>query len=508
MAAWATGMQAGMQAGGAAAVPASAAINEFWGKLRDAGISEDGFLQLAPDTYFLGDPLNGSCLFVREPYRKVVEQVLHLWSQGITKLVITGSPGIGKSVFGWYLIWVVRQQGDGCPNAIVLDQGPDDVVFCFLRDGRVLKATSRAAFEQYTSDACTWLIVDGHKPPLKAAAKTILITSPDRTIWWQFHKERGATVRYMPAWDKAELEACRAKMYGGSVTCEKLEQLFSRWGGRPRYVLEKANDAHAQASLEDALARTSVTSLVHNLGGSGKDATDSDMLLEMKVLNEEFNQITYAFASKHVEDMVLGKVMSNYKNDTKLWCLSATEPLAGGLRGVIFEPLAHEALQGGGEFDVRELKGMAAAGALSGVSKLLLAPSPRVVIYDNDNEVDVLEAGDGVYCKPRRKNEAAVDAIIQPDKLLQFTVSGTHSINMEGLQYALGLLRSKQGAMLIFVVPPDRFDTFKQQRVASRPARASAGAQQASAGSTGSSSGPPLTVQQYVLKMDFQQQRA
>lgn len=51
-------------------------------------------------------------------------------------------------------------------------------------------------------------------------------------------------------------------------------------------------------------------------------------LLEIRV-NEDFTRISYAFASKYVEDAVLSKLMANYKLDMKMFCQTATEPIAG-----------------------------------------------------------------------------------------------------------------------------------------------------------------------------------
>ncbi|DBB07101.1 TPA: hypothetical protein ACH3X1_011680 [Trebouxia sp. C0004] len=55
-------------------------------------------------------------------------------------------------------------------------------------------------------------------------------------------------------------------------------------------------------------------------------------------------------------------------------------------------------------------------------------------------------------------NDAAVDAVCQPDLLYQVTVSEQHGINTRGLASAATKLRSGPGdAKLIFAVPPDVF---------------------------------------------------
>ena len=67
-------------------------------------------------------------------------------------------------MFGWYLLWWTTQQ-ENAPPAIVLDRGLTDSKYCFLRDGRVLKASSLYSFDAYIEDPSTWCVHDA-KPCL------------------------------------------------------------------------------------------------------------------------------------------------------------------------------------------------------------------------------------------------------------------------------------------------------------------------------------------------------
>ena len=70
----------------------------------------------------------------------------------------------------------------------------------------------------------------------------------------------------------------------------------------------------------------------------------------------------------------------------------------------------------------------------------------------------------GVYGWGRSKNLPAINAVVQPDKLFQITVSGDHRINSKGLADAVRAMQAEEGDVQIFiVVPPDVFSNYTKQ---------------------------------------------
>src|SRR6185369_3117412 len=63
----------------------------------------------------------------------------------------------------------------------------------------------------------------------------------------------GTTIRYMPVWNREEIDTCNDAIYFHQRS--KVKELFLKWGGIPRFVLEKANDPVQQRKLEDAIVR-------------------------------------------------------------------------------------------------------------------------------------------------------------------------------------------------------------------------------------------------------------
>ena len=92
-------------------VAASKNVTGFAAALIGANVIEDT-LELANGTFFLGDPDLGSKLFIRLCYKELSEIILSGASGGtLRKIVVTGTPGIGKSVFGFYLLYLLRCLG-------------------------------------------------------------------------------------------------------------------------------------------------------------------------------------------------------------------------------------------------------------------------------------------------------------------------------------------------------------------------------------------------------------
>jgi hypothetical protein len=62
----------------------------------------------------------------------------------------------------------------------------------------------------------------------------------------------------MSIWDLSELEECRSLVYPSMAACD-VRSRYGRWGGLPRYVLEKTSDDDQRAvpAFEFAILRAS-----------------------------------------------------------------------------------------------------------------------------------------------------------------------------------------------------------------------------------------------------------
>ena len=84
-------------------IAASKIVTDFEAALTEAAIN-DNFLGLANDTFSFGDSTLRSKLSIRPCYKELSEIILSGASSGtLQNIVVTGTPGIGKSVFVCFL---------------------------------------------------------------------------------------------------------------------------------------------------------------------------------------------------------------------------------------------------------------------------------------------------------------------------------------------------------------------------------------------------------------------
>ena len=146
--------------------------------------------------------------------------------------------------------------------------------------------------------------------------------------------------------------------------------------------------------------------------------------------------------------------------------LSTPNADAASLRGKLFEQYAHRCLCGGGTFEIRQLpktddneeeeeEGEEEAETLT------LPPNQEKLL----TEISTLSSEEAGYNRPVSKNFCAVDSIIRNldgvSHLFQMTVSSSHSINKKGIENLVGFLERE--IHFYFVLPPDRFGSFRRQ---------------------------------------------
>jgi len=198
---------------------------------------DNNFFQLSEGVYFLGDKEQGTVIYIRECYKHLANIVLN---EKIHRCRITGNPGIGKTFFGLYLLHLLSKQ----KKTIVYHQACQYPIL--FNKQHTFCSDNISDFKEYLDNTDVWYIVDG-QPPLKVHAKTILLCSPQKQHYKEFDKMVGTTIRFMPVWSWNEVNECRIGMFN-HLEEAKVEDLYSRWGGIPRFILEKSLDSSQQKS--------------------------------------------------------------------------------------------------------------------------------------------------------------------------------------------------------------------------------------------------------------------
>ena len=146
-------------------------------------------------------------LYIRECYRTIASSIN---PGGINKAIITGTPGIGKSLFLIYLLWKLVKEGKRVlfiyhSDTIYYD-GQGGVFYC---PENSLPTSNEVAF--WSDDLLCLLNAKGKEEKHLSAfpyelCTFIVSTSPRRDMVNDFKKPPPPKVFYMPLWTATELE--------------------------------------------------------------------------------------------------------------------------------------------------------------------------------------------------------------------------------------------------------------------------------------------------------------
>jgi hypothetical protein len=201
------------------------------------------------------------------------------------------------------------------------------------------------------------------------------------------------------------------------------------------------------------------------------------------------------FASEFIGSQIFHTYFTECRNDLFKFLVESEGVMqASGYRGYLFEMLAHQKLYAGGNFAIKNLK----TGAIGTVK---LDPS-EVYVFSNASELKEIDATK--YYRPRVKNYESLDSFKEL-WMFQIGVGPTHPVKIHGIREFLkvrGLFEnskivSSDPICLIFVVPPERFDSYSAQKFVFK--------NDSSEEKMSSGVVPKWTsdIEQYAIKIDF-----
>jgi hypothetical protein len=433
--------------------PAPVSAEAFWKQLPLATV-DGNVLRLAGGTTFLGSSKLPGFMYIRDDYVGLWSEIQSQVSSGLSRIVISGNPGIGKSWFGLYIAYQLLSRSQ---RPTIVWEARLSGTRTLIREGQVLEG-SLEDFRAELGDASTWYLVDEsvYPGPWRVEATTLVFSSPKRDNYRLLLKAPASTTRYLPPWSWEEIEACRSLLYADDPgrPASEVRAAYERWGGIPRYVLEKVADRSAQLELSRALSVKNVEKVLDSVGEIDTAPEASHRLLHI-LTSAPYVDTSVEFGSDYIRGRATEILLRRQRAELSYFVSRETDPLFANLRGDCFEGLAHEKLAAGGEFQTRLLTG--AGGSSTRI--MPRAPLRRISGNKLENLAELCDFPAGTYCKPTNGNFPVIDALITPGMLLQMTVSERHGVDeakLEQILVALGL----DSAELAFVVPPDKFDGF------------------------------------------------
>ncbi|GIL61138.1 hypothetical protein Vafri_15549 [Volvox africanus] len=436
--------------------PALQTVQLFWQALLALpSIIVGSFLTLPSNVYLLGTMSLGSSLLVRHCYRGIFDRMMQLRSSNrMSRFLITGTPGIGKSFFAVVLMgWLVQEKG---VSTIILDF--DGLKYLFTTNGTDIKVEmgSEMDFIEEINDPETWWIVDTGTA-LQRPASTVLLASPDRQRYKQFLKLQGMTTLYMPIWTDDEIEECRIRLYP-HLSDATVRDLVWKWGNIPHYVLEKAMETQAQKSLKEALEQCEWQDVINCICVPDTAPHISHKLVHLEVVGDHYDEKVMKPASPYVmEEMERKAGTDHIRQLQSLIHLSMDKPALAATAGLFFERYAHRRLQEGGSFEVRQLG--APKTAHSSEDKVIPFKLQCAGVHKFYKLEEVQQQVNKIYCVPPSHNFPAVDSIMQPEFLFQITTTQKSKVPLDGLLAAAKQLRGMP--KLYFVVPSLIFKEYK-----------------------------------------------
>jgi hypothetical protein len=215
-------------------------------------------------------------LYIRESYQTVASSIMKCTK----KIIVNGTPGIGKSLFLIYLLWKLVNEG----KRVLFIYNPYNIYY----DGKggVFVFQTGCLPPPFNSDfwnETLWCLFDSRGKTESDLSlipydlcKCILSTSPRRETVNDFKKNLQVKTFFIPVWTEAELKAIARLFPNSHGWCRRFEIL----GGIPRKVLEDTEltpmqileAACSDCTLDDCIRKinldnssTEKPKVVHNL---------------------------------------------------------------------------------------------------------------------------------------------------------------------------------------------------------------------------------------------------
>jgi hypothetical protein len=454
------------------------------GSSRDMPLEDDGTKDDTLDQWISHDDLRfpvigEASLFVRRSYRDLYKIISGLYgSEYDTRILLSGTSGMGKSTFLLYFLIRFLNEFD---NGIVVfhPQGENQFPYYAFTKHFVRGVTGMEIFGFFHLKETVYL-ADGRLDANVVPAFSIAALSPKSLTTaaqqaFQTYEKRCTDIFYMPPWSLEELETLRAKIFA-YIKPEFLQEFFAHVGGVPRYTLQmpgcvlKRNEDNLTDALQQKCLRRVTQALaelntpekaVNYIRNVSNTVQYSNLLVHVKPKDDRYTDIYPQWASPYVEQEILQLIDDNYLMEVLDGIRKGEE---GAAKGFKFESAMIRAFRIGGiKFECKELL---EGGRIGNTYTILMPKAPRVkrIRVPNNITDQSINIKDNDLLLPTKCNFPAIDALLAPHVLFQFTVSEAHPILQHPLVDIVSNLRPPNRIIpLVFVVPSEIYDNFKYQ---------------------------------------------
>jgi hypothetical protein len=427
----------------------NAELTSFWNSLRDIK-NDEGFLHFTVFPTFFPDKFK--VLYIRKAYEDLFKIICGNLEptnpeNRLRGMALTGTPGIGKSIFLFYILW--RLANAESTKTVILHRRSDrGNIFIFQNNGcRV--ACNLDRIDGFLNDPSTWYLTDALlESPDESKAVTIVVSSPARRYYSEFLKRSHvAPLHYLPTWSLEELQLV-APFY--PITETDIKDRYNMIGGIPRYVIEKKDDL--DELIRHAVGRIEIKKFPLIVSGSvSKEDQVSHLIVQFVVDTASYLKFTLQMASSYATEKAMELFISNQEEEMKRFILNTTPlPALATLRGPFFEAYAHQKLAKGGKFIGRSLENCEECESdfstmkISRFSKVSDCMDPKP------------------YYVPWYSNNPCIDSVVLNKGYFQMTITSEHDSAWSKLKEMVDELKMDK---LYFVVPHTIFKEFQRQKL-------------------------------------------
>jgi Crinkler effector protein N-terminal domain len=424
----------------------------------------EGCIQ-SPDQAFLPYPQDKiQKLYVRQCYEDVFHFLIQCINLNKTSFAISGTPGIGKSLFFVYILY--RLMDDFKTKTLSLkitrvihQSGP--TYECFDLEQQTVTTTTLDDAAGLVRQKDTFYIIDGRTSvPLVSSCVVLFISSPRSEEYKAFVKQKKAKKWYFPVWTLAELQTCQHHCYPDLPT-GMLQERHRIYGGVARFVFHDDYSIPVPLEMESALNDVNAVCRVKYVGEITSIFPSSHTLLQIMVGDDKYGN-AYQFTNLDVASKYVGE---------QLWIrhsaqmITNLQEMFGGSPSEIsrhlFEIYGHRVFSVGGRtLKCRCLHSDIETEIQTETEFMLDTLHTQRMTFGKNA---ILEPKDllGKYYEPTDDdNFPAIDSL-SSQGMFQFTVAAEHPIR--GVQMLRKLCQLYSEPKLYFVVPPHRFAAFKKQ---------------------------------------------
>ncbi|EDR06022.1 uncharacterized protein LACBIDRAFT_294749 [Laccaria bicolor S238N-H82] len=321
---------------------------------------------IIPGCYMLDiniDGLKYSKLWIRAEYIRVFNSVNAYYDEptstpGAPCVVVTGQPGIGKSVWVYYalrrclaerkpVIWYSKR-----------------CCYMFAEDGVY---EMPADFQRANLKSYIWTLVDSDEapdgvPPYLVPHRTplfvIFSTSPRDDRWSRLHKTVRPMVAIMNPWKRKEILRAATIYPLGCISESRTNEIFDQLGPTPRLCIDYQLNSKAMSRYESNL-RTALSKVTSNDlelllitacdGDLGIDTlSDKIALLSRESLDDVYSQGMVIPITPYIQSRLSNRCRNLERKELlRLYKAFARVPEGRTMAGVFFDALGQTALQEG-----------------------------------------------------------------------------------------------------------------------------------------------------------------